>query len=58
LQHSLFLELSAACSAATLAGCVAAAAATLAGSDLAEPPQHELDMIELLKLKWLRMPII
>jgi hypothetical protein len=56
LQHSLLF--SAGFSAAAAVARVASVAATLFGSDFEEPPQHELDMIDLLKLKLLRMPII
>jgi hypothetical protein len=47
LQHSLFWKFAAgSCAAAPLAR-GAGVVATLVGSDLAEPPQHEPDMIDL-----------
>jgi hypothetical protein len=47
LQHSLFWDFGAGFSAAASVACGAGVVATLVGSDLAEPPQHEPDMIDL-----------
>ena len=41
------------CLAVASVACTADVIATLVGSDLAEPPQHEPDMIDLLKPKYL-----
>jgi hypothetical protein len=47
MQHSLLWDFGASFSAATSVACGAGVVATLVGSDLAEPPQHGADMIDL-----------
>jgi hypothetical protein len=47
LQHSLFWVFAAGCSVDASVACGVAVIATLAASDLEEPPQHEPDMIDL-----------
>jgi hypothetical protein len=47
LQHSLLSDFAAGFSAAAAVACATADAATLVGSALEAPPQHELDMIDL-----------
>ena len=49
LQHSLLSDFAAGFAEADCFACSAGTIAAFSGSDLAEPPQHELDMINLQK---------